>query len=46
MCIRDRDRIMELIETEAIVIGAGVVVVAIARELSKNNIETILIDKK
>jgi len=36
---------MELIETEAIVIGAGVVGVAIARELSKNNIETILIDK-
>ena len=36
---------MDRVTTEALVVGAGVVGLAIARELSKNNIETILIEK-
>ena len=36
---------MESIETQAIVVGAGVIGTSIARNLAKNNIETILIDK-
>ena len=36
---------MESIETQAIVVGAGVVGISIARSLAKNNVETIIIDK-
>ncbi len=36
---------MELIETNALVVGAGVVGTSIARTLSNNGIETILLDK-
>ena len=32
-------------ETEAVVVGAGVIGISIARTLAKNGIETILIDK-
>jgi len=36
---------MYTIETEAVVVGAGVIGISIARTLAKNGIETILIDK-
>ncbi len=36
---------MYTIETEAVIIGAGVIGTSIARTLSKNGVETILIDK-
>ena len=36
---------MQSIDTECLIVGGGVVGLAIAREFSKNNIQTILLDK-
>ena len=35
---------MDSISTECLVVGGGVIGVAIAREISKNNVDTILVE--